>query len=63
MYPGSETVGGYNATTMFLEAVKATKGDTSHETINNPLRKLKVDSPAGVIFYTKKGLGRGNIYL
>jgi ABC-type branched-subunit amino acid transport system substrate-binding protein len=63
MYPNANSAGGYIAATMFLEAVKATNLDISHDAINNALRTLKIDTPAGIRSYAENGLGIGNLYI
>jgi branched-chain amino acid transport system substrate-binding protein len=61
--PTGGSAGGYIAVTMFLEAVKATNGDTSHDAIISALHNLRIDTPAGVRSYDEKGLGKGNLYI
>jgi len=62
-YPRGETVGGYTGTTLFLEAVKATGGDTRHALINDALRLFEVDTVAGPVSFTPEGLPAGNLYI
>jgi branched-chain amino acid transport system substrate-binding protein len=57
----SET--GYVAMSLYLEAVKATGGDTSHDKINEALHNLKIDTPAGPVAFTSEGVGIGDIYI
>jgi ABC-type branched-subunit amino acid transport system substrate-binding protein len=47
----------------YLEAVKATGGDTSPAKINEALHKVKVDTPAGTVSFTPQGLGIGDLYI
>ncbi len=61
--PETEGTSAYIAMTIFLEAVKAANGDTSHDAIINALHKIKVDTPAGAFSYTADGLGIGNLYI
>ena len=51
---------GYTAVTVFLEAVKAAKGDTTHDKIIEALKKVSVDTPEGKISFTTEGVGIGN---
>jgi len=62
-YPATLGASGYAATTAFLEAVKATGGDTSPEAIINALHRIKVDTPLGTISYTPEGLAIGDKYI
>jgi branched-chain amino acid transport system substrate-binding protein len=47
----------------YLEAVKATNGDTTPAKINAALRKISIDTPAGPISFTASGMGIGNLYI
>jgi len=58
-----ESLGADVALTMYLEAVKATGGDTSPAKINDALRKVKVETPAGTYSFTLEGLGIGDLYI
>ena len=58
-----ESLGADVALTMYLEAVKATGGDTSPAKINDALRKVKVETPAGTYSFTPEGLGIGDLYI
>lgn len=49
--------------TLFLEAVKATGGDTSYSKINDALHKVKVTTPAGTFSFASNGLGIGDLYI
>lgn len=51
---------GYTAATVFLEAVKATNGDTSHEKIIEALKNINVDTPEGKISFGPNGVGIGD---
>lgn len=58
--PGAiENVNGYIAATMFIHAVKYTRGDTSHEKIIKALSRIKVETPAGLISYPPERIGAG----
>jgi branched-chain amino acid transport system substrate-binding protein len=48
---------------IYLEAVKATNGDTSPAKINDALHKIKVDTLAGPVSFTPQGMGIGNLYM
>lgn len=62
-YPNTYSYGGYAATALFVEAVKATKGDTNHEAINNALAKVKVGLPNGVVSFSPDGYTIGDLYI
>jgi branched-chain amino acid transport system substrate-binding protein len=49
--------------TLYLEAVKATGGDTSFDKINSALHKVKVTTPAGTFSFAPNGLGIGDLYI
>ena len=53
----------YMSVRLAIEAVKATGGDTSHEALNEALRKLKWESPWGLISFTDYGLGIGDSFV
>ena len=53
----------YIATTLYLEAVKITKGDTSHNSIIQALHKVKVDTPAGIVSFTDEGIGIADLHI
>ena len=53
----------YVSFAMYLEAVKATNGDTSSAKIIEALKKVKVDTPAGTFSFTPDRLGVGDVYL
>ena len=61
--PDAQVVSAEVALTMYLEAVKATNGDTSPAKVNEALRKLKVSTPAGSFSFTPEGLGVGDLYI
>ena len=63
-YPGfNENAWGYESAAIFLEAVKATGGDSSPKAIINAMLKLKVDIPSGTISFTPEGLPVRDLYL
>jgi branched-chain amino acid transport system substrate-binding protein len=47
----------------YLEAVKATGGDTSYAKINEALHKVKVTTPAGNFSFAANNLGIGDQYV
>jgi len=53
----------YMSVRIAIEAVKATGGDTSKEALNEALRKLKWESPWGLISFTDYGLGIGDSFV
>jgi branched-chain amino acid transport system substrate-binding protein len=48
---------------LYLEAVKATGGDTSPAKINEALHSVKVDTEAGTFSLTANGLGKADLYI
>jgi len=48
---------------MFIEAVKATKGDTAPAKTIEALKNIKMDTPAGMVSFTPGRLGIGDYYL
>jgi branched-chain amino acid transport system substrate-binding protein len=65
-YPMTNSYGAWLAVTLFLEAVNATGGDTSHQKIIDALTKIKVDSPAGAYSLQREKnafVGKGNLYI
>lgn len=63
IYPRGESAGGYIAMLLYLEAVKATGGDTTRGLILDALKQLAVDTPAGPRSFTPGGVGVGNLYI
>jgi branched-chain amino acid transport system substrate-binding protein len=53
----------YNPMLFFLEAVRYTKGDTSHEAIIDALHKVTVNAPRGQLKYSANRLGEGKVYI
>ncbi|OGP65070.1 MAG: hypothetical protein A2170_16705, partial [Deltaproteobacteria bacterium RBG_13_53_10] len=51
---------GYASATVFLEAVKATKGDTRPDQINKALKKVSVETPEGRLSFSPEGIGIGD---
>jgi branched-chain amino acid transport system substrate-binding protein len=62
-YPETEHTSAYIAMSIFLEAVKLAKGDTSHDAIIKALHKVKLNTPAGTFSYNADGVGIGNFYI
>lgn len=54
---------GYENTAIFLEAVKATGGNTKPEVINDAIRKVKIDLPSGITSFTEQGVGVGDLHI
>jgi branched-chain amino acid transport system substrate-binding protein len=50
-------------TIFYLEAVKATGGDTSYDKINEALHKIKITAPAGMFSFAANNLGIGDQYV
>jgi branched-chain amino acid transport system substrate-binding protein len=63
IYPSTLGASSYSATQIFLEAVKATGGDTSHDAIINAVRNIKTETPCGWYSFTPEGLGIGDVYI
>lgn len=61
--PTAEGVSADAALTLYLEAVKATGGDTSSAKIIEALKKVKTETPAGTFSFTPEGLGIGDLYI
>jgi ABC-type branched-subunit amino acid transport system substrate-binding protein len=61
--PTAEMVAADIAFSMYLEAVKATNGDTSPAKIVDALYNVKIDTPAGVRSFTSDGIGIGDMYI
>ncbi len=61
--PMAEGVSADVCLTLYLEAVKATNGDTSFSKISEALHKVKVETPAGTYSFTSEGLGIGDLYI
>jgi branched-chain amino acid transport system substrate-binding protein len=59
----SMSVGSDICLSFYLEAVKATNGDTSPAKINEALHKAKVNTQAGTFSFTPAGLGIGDLYM
>ena len=58
-----EGIYNYIAVQMYLEAVKATKGDTTPNIVSDTLRKIKVETPGGLVSFTPEGIGVGDTYV
>jgi ABC-type branched-subunit amino acid transport system substrate-binding protein len=61
--PDAQVLSAEVALTMYLEALKATGGDTTPAKVNEALRKVKVNTPAGTFSFTPQGLGIGDAYI
>ena len=53
----------YMSVRIVLEAIKASGGDTSKKGLAEALRSIKVDSPWGLVSFTKEGLGIGDTHI
>jgi branched-chain amino acid transport system substrate-binding protein len=53
----------YITTATYLEAAKATGGDTSRDKIIKAWRKVKIETPMGVVSFDKDGCGVGDLYV
>ena len=51
---------GYASASIFLEAVKATKGDTRPDQINKALKKVSAETPEGRLSFSPDGIGIGD---
>jgi len=54
---------GYVSMSVFLEAVKATGGDTSGEKLIEALKKVRLDTPRGPLYFTPEGEGMTSSYI
>jgi branched-chain amino acid transport system substrate-binding protein len=61
--PQPQAAGTDMALLVYLEAVKATNGDTSPAKINEAIHKVKLDTPAGTVSFTPQGMGIGDLYM
>jgi branched-chain amino acid transport system substrate-binding protein len=61
--PQPQAAGMDMALLVLFEALKATKGDVSPAALNAAIHKVKMDTPAGTISFTSKGLGIGDLYI
>jgi hypothetical protein len=61
--PTAEGISADVALTLYVEAVKATGGDTSSAKIIEALKKVKVNTPAGAFSFRSDGLGIGDLYI
>lgn len=60
--PNSFTESGYTSTLVYLEAVKATGGDTTSSNILNVINGLSLNTPAGTVTFVGR-LGQHNMYI
>ena len=61
--PLAFSASGYRSTSVFLEAVEATGGDTTPETIINAIKGMTLDSPAGPVTITEARAGTPMVYI
>jgi len=61
--PQYDDVSGYVAAMLFLEAVKATGGDTSPDVLLPALHNLNIETPAGWVSFTPEGLGIADTHI
>jgi len=64
--PVTDSFGGYTAISLFLEAVKATNGDTSPLAIKNAMQKITFNTLTGPYTMSAAGdafIGTGNFYI
>jgi branched-chain amino acid transport system substrate-binding protein len=52
---------GYSSVELYLEALKKTNGDTSFDKINETMRGIELETPAGVYKMDSRGIGSGPI--
>ncbi len=62
-YPAQPTMWGYWAMHAYLEALKATKGDTDSKRITKALLNLKMDTPAGPMSFTPGRVALHPVYI
>jgi branched-chain amino acid transport system substrate-binding protein len=62
MHPNHYMYSAYVIAATYLEAAKATGGDTSLEKIVKAWRAVKMETPMGVISFDKDGCGIGDLY-
>lgn len=63
LIPGFQSMTTYHAATLYLEAVKATGGDTSFEAISEAVRGLQLTTPKGVITMSPRARGIIDVYI
>jgi branched-chain amino acid transport system substrate-binding protein len=51
----------YEATSIILEALKATGGETKPEILNDAIRNVKIDLPSGITSFNREGVGIGDL--
>jgi ABC-type branched-subunit amino acid transport system substrate-binding protein len=61
--PDSTNANAYAVTAATLEALKATKGDTSFEKLREAFLKLKFDTPIGPARFSSSGFGISNRFV
>jgi branched-chain amino acid transport system substrate-binding protein len=58
-----EGIYNYIAVQVYLEAVKATRGDTTPHAVSDALRKIKIETPGSLVSFTPEGIGIGDMYV
>ncbi len=64
--PNQDSYGGYTAVMMFLNAVKATGGDTSPDALKKAMSTMTMDTPSGTVTMSKYGsvyIGTGDLFI
>jgi len=54
-------IAAYEATSIIIEALKATGGKTKPEILNDAIRKVNIDLPSGRTSFSKDGVGIGDL--
>lgn len=63
LIPTAQSLIGDVSVDLYIEAVKATGGDTTYTKINAALHKIKAATPAGTISFRADGLGIADLYI
>jgi len=58
-----EAIYAYVAVQIYLEAAKITRGDTTFNLVGDTLRKIRVETPGGLVSFTPEGIGIGDNYI
>lgn len=61
--PNTFTENGYAGISVYLEAVKATGGDTTPSKVIDATKGMRVDLPGGVVKFTHERMGQRDIYI
>jgi branched-chain amino acid transport system substrate-binding protein len=59
--PHYHAAAAYEATSIILEALKATGGETKPAILNEAIRNVKMDLPSGITSFNKEGVGIGDL--